>query len=61
MELVQNTTSQLAIFSPKAKQQMETYIGSKQSESLPKGGEIQNGDTAKPSGHPSNKGSGSPQ
>ena len=36
---------QPSILCPKAKQQMETYIGSKQSESFPQGGEIQNGDT----------------
>ena len=35
---------QSTIFSPKAQQQMETYIRSEQPESFPQGGEIQNGD-----------------
>ena len=33
------------VFSPKAKQQVETYPRSEQIESFPQGGEIQNGDT----------------
>ena len=36
---------QPTLFSPKAKQQVETYPGSEQIESFPQGGEIQNGDT----------------
>ena len=36
---------QPTIFSPKATQQMETYIRSEQTESFPQGREIQNGDT----------------
>ena len=36
---------QPALFSSKAKQQVETYPGSEQIESFPQGGEIQNGDT----------------
>ena len=36
---------QPTIFSPKAQQQVETYIRSEQIESFPQGGEIQNGDT----------------
>ena len=47
--LVQNQTSlgffQPTIFSPKAQQQMETYIRPEQIESFPQGGEIQDGDT----------------
>ena len=35
---------QPTIFSPKAQQQVETYIRSEQTESFPQGGEIQNGD-----------------
>ena len=36
---------QLTIFSPKAQQQVETYIRSEQTESFPQGREIQSGDT----------------
>ena len=36
---------QLTIFGPKTQQQVETYIRSEQTESIPQGGEIQNGDT----------------
>ena len=36
---------QPTIFSPKAQQQMETYLRSEQAESFPQGREIQNGDT----------------
>ena len=36
---------QPTIFSPKAKQQVETYPRSEQTKSFPQGGEIQNGDT----------------
>ena len=49
---------QPTIVSPKAKQQMETYIGSKQSESLPQGGEIQNGDTGNHQDIPPTRGVG---
>ena len=48
MELVKNQTSlvfQPTIFSPKAQQQMETYIRPEQTESFPQDGEIQDGDT----------------
>ena len=52
---------QQTIFSPKTQQQVETNTRPEQFESLPQGGKIQNGDTGNPSGHPSNKGSGSPR
>ena len=37
--------SNISVFGPKAKQQMETYTRPKQTKSLPQGGEIQKGDT----------------
>ena len=36
---------QLAVFGTQTQQQVETHIGPKQTESVPQGGEIQNGDT----------------
>ena len=36
---------QLTIFGPKTKQQMETYTRSEQSQQIPQGRKIQNGDT----------------
>ena len=49
---------QPAIFSPKAKQQMETYIRSEQSEYFPQGGEIQDGDTGNHQDIPPTRGVG---
>ena len=46
------------IFSPKAQQQMETYIRSEQTESFPQGGEIQNGDTGNHQDVPPTRGVG---
>ena len=48
VELVQNQTSLVffnRLFSPKAQQQVETYIRAEQTESFPQGREIQDGDT----------------
>ena len=49
---------QPTIFSPKAKQQVETYIRSEQSESFPQGGEIQDGDTGNHQDIPPTRGVG---
>ena len=49
---------QLAIFSPKAQQQMETYPRSEQTEPFPQGGEIQNGDTGNHQDVPPTRGVG---
>ena len=49
---------QPTIFSPKAQQQMETYIRSVQTESFPQGGEIQNGDTGNHQDIPPTRGVG---
>ena len=48
----------MAIFSPKAKQQVETYIRSEQSEFFPQGGEIQDGDTGNHQDIPPTRGMG---
>ena len=48
------------VSSPKTQQQMEANTGPKQTKPFPQGGKVQNGNR-KPSEHPSNKGSGSPQ
>ena len=49
---------QLAISSPKAQQQVETYTRSEQIESFPQGGEIQNGDTRNHQNVPPKRGVG---
>ena len=49
---------QPTIFSPKAQQQMETYIRSEQTELFPQGGEIQNGDTGNHQDLPPTRGVG---
>ena len=49
---------QLTIFSPKAQQQVETYIRSEQTESFPQGGDIQNGDTGNHQDIPPTRGVG---
>ena len=49
---------QPAVFGPKAQQQMETYIRPEQIESLPQGGEIQNGDTRNHQNIPPTRGVG---
>ena len=49
---------QPTIFSPKAQQQVETYIRSEQTESLPKCGEIQNGDAGNHQDVPPTRGAG---
>ena len=49
---------QPAIFSPKTKQQMETYTGSEQTQSFPQGGKIQDGDTGNHQNLPSDRGMG---
>ena len=49
---------QPTVFSPKAQQQVETYIRSGQIESFPQGGEIQNGDTGKYQNIPPTRGVG---
>ena len=50
--------SQPAIFGPKTKQQVETYLGSKPSESFPQGGKIQNGDAGNHQDFPTTRGMG---
>ena len=49
---------QQTIFSPKTKQQMATYTGSKQSQQIPQGGKIQNGDPRNDSDLPTDRGVG---
>ena len=49
---------QPAIFSPKTKQQMETYTGSEQTQSFLQGGKIQDGDTGNHQNLPSDRGMG---
>ena len=49
---------QPAIFSPKTQQQVEAYSGLKQSEPLPQGGKIQDGDTGNYQGIPPKRGVG---
>ena len=49
---------QPAIFDPKAKQQMETYTRSEQSQQIPQGRKIQNGDARNDSDLPTDRGVG---
>ena len=61
MELVQNQTSlgfSTDYFSPKAQQQVETYIRSEQTESFTQGREIQDGDTGNHQNFPPTRGVG---
>ena len=62
VELIKHKTSltffQSTISSPKAKQPVETYIRSEQSEFFPQGGEIQNGDTGNHQDIPPTRGVG---
>ena len=57
VELVDNPT----IPSAQTQQHVETYTRSQQTKPFPQGRKIQNGDTKKPAGHPSSKGTGLPQ
>ena len=50
---------QLSIFGPKTKQQMETYTRSEQSQQIPQGRKIQNGDTRDDPDLPTDRGVGS--